>query len=105
MDVAFDIQTAADADRRTLILRGEMDMESAPMLRNALESACADGAREVVLDLREVDFIDSTGLQALVAGRGFCGEHDCRYFIGAGLPDRVRRLLAVTGVASQFDFR
>ena len=61
----FAIEETRDGERIVLAVRGEIDMATAHRLRAALGRA--DGAREVRVDLREVEFMDSTGLSALVA--------------------------------------
>ena len=61
----FAIEETRDGDRIVLAVRGEIDMATAYRLRAALERA--DGARDVRVDLREVEFMDSTALSALVA--------------------------------------
>ena len=54
----------------TLAVHGEIDMANAGLLDAELERAEQTDAEEIVLDLRGVEFIDSTGLQVLViAGR------------------------------------
>jgi anti-sigma B factor antagonist len=101
----FDIQIRGRGDRRALILRGEMDLDTASQLDDALQTVCADGAREVVLDLRGLSFVDTTGLRTLLGGRDFCGQHDCRYLLDAALPKPVDRMFALTGAWQHFDFK
>jgi anti-sigma B factor antagonist len=81
--------------RVVLAAKGEIDIASVDGLRNALEGAASSGAAEVWLDLTHVEFMDSTGLTALVeahrrlSARGFA----------VICPDGpVRRVMAVTGV-------
>jgi anti-sigma B factor antagonist len=64
----FEVETAIDGRRAVLAVRGEIDMATVDGLRDALEAALASGAGEVWVDLTEVDFLDSTGLSALVSG-------------------------------------
>jgi anti-anti-sigma factor len=64
--VQFGIDESRDGERVVVAVRGEVDMATAPRLRAALERAAAE-ASEVRVDLREVQFMDSTGLSALVA--------------------------------------
>lgn len=54
-----------------LLLRfsGELDMVTAPGLRRRLERAIAGGARGIVVDLRDVTFVDSLSLASLVAAK------------------------------------
>lgn len=47
---------------------GRLDMVAAPQLKALVQTAVADGAIPVVIDLRDVQFIDSTGLGALISG-------------------------------------
>jgi anti-anti-sigma factor len=58
----------ADRDFDTIILRlsGEFDLACEESFCDELESALANAARSVVLDLRGLDFMDSTGLRMLV---------------------------------------
>ena len=47
---------------------GEIDVAAAPRLREALIASAAEGHKRVVVDLRATEFLDSTGLGALVTG-------------------------------------
>ena len=49
-----------------LAVRGELDVESGPRMREALLEAIGEGGRRVVVDLEGVSFIDSAGLAALL---------------------------------------
>lgn len=52
-----------------LDLRGEIDMDGAPALVQAVTSALDAGAGEVVIDLQAVTFCDCAGITALLVGR------------------------------------
>ena len=82
-----------------------MDLDTASQLDQALEAACADGAREVVLDLQQLDFMDTTGLGAVLAGRTLCHQHGCQYFIDRPVPPSLKRLFAVAGAHHQLPFK
>jgi anti-sigma B factor antagonist len=58
-------QGEADAVVRLI---GELDMASAPVLKTELASLAARGVRTVIVDLDQLDFIDSSGLSVLIAG-------------------------------------
>lgn len=51
-----------------LALRGEVDVYTAPKLKSSLIDLVDEGKFEIVVDLSEVDFIDSSGLGVLVGG-------------------------------------
>lgn len=55
-----------DDGATTFELQGELEFASVPDLERELEHAHADGAGRVVLDLRGVTFIDSTGIRTLL---------------------------------------
>ncbi|WP_436774863.1 STAS domain-containing protein [Yinghuangia sp. YIM S09857] len=79
-------------------VRGDLDFYSAPLFAEAVRSLAAPGPRRVVLDLADVEFMDSTGLRLLLGV-----SRDLREAGGAlrlaGPGDLVLRLLEVTQVA------
>ena len=50
----------------TLVATGELDIESARLLRTAVDDALATQPRELILDLSALTFIDSSGLATIV---------------------------------------
>jgi anti-sigma B factor antagonist len=66
MDVG-EVVVGHDRDVWVLTLRGEHDLATTPNLRDELERALDRGSR-IVVDLSEVDFIDSTVLSSLAHG-------------------------------------
>jgi anti-sigma B factor antagonist len=82
-------------------LAGELDLYTVGEVRTALAQAVEHAPERLVVDLGEVDFLDSTALGALVeAGRGL----EMRILLAAPRPE-VRRALEVSGLASHFDVR
>lgn len=55
-------------DCAVLQVIGEVDVYTAPMLRDQIRELAAKGAVHLIADLSRVDFIDSTGLGALIGG-------------------------------------
>ncbi|MDE9367799.1 STAS domain-containing protein [Luteipulveratus sp. YIM 133132] len=83
--------------------RGEVDMYTAPMLRDALNEAIDSGARRLVLDLGGVPFMDSVGLGVLV------GRHKQLETVGGGLQlvavsEPLMRVMRITGLKTVFVF-
>ena len=64
------------ADCAVLQISGEVDVYTAPRVRERVIQLLADGTRHVIADLREVDFLDSTGLGALVGSLKRTREQD-----------------------------
>jgi anti-anti-sigma factor len=64
----LEIRNPRVADVRLLGLVGELVVDTAARLEAELNAAAAD-AEDVVLDLSQISFMDSTGLRAIVAGR------------------------------------
>src|SRR3979490_1159241 len=66
MDLSIETEKVGDAV--VLHVAGEVDVFTAPQLREALVGVIEEGSRDVIVDLQGVDFLDSTGLGVLVAG-------------------------------------
>jgi anti-anti-sigma factor len=92
------LEIVVDDDGRTLVVRlvGEVDMYSAPDVAERLRG-CTNGHREILLDVSEVEFIDSTALRMLIDAQ----RRDARFALrGHSLP--VDRLIELTGTGSLF---
>jgi anti-anti-sigma factor len=101
----LDVEIVEQGERRVLFLSGQMDLDNASQLDQALEAACADGVREVFLNLQRLDFMDTTGLGTVLAGRTLCEQHGCKYFIDTPIPPALKRLIAVAGVHDHLPFK
>ena len=65
----FAIKASSDQDTTTIAVSGELDIASADRLRAAIRSAENGTTRSIILDLEELSFMDSTGLNALLEAR------------------------------------
>lgn len=72
---AFALTVETADQRATVQVTGEVDLETSAALRTALLDLANDGAQLVTVDLAETDFIDSTGLHALVVAMKQLREH------------------------------
>jgi anti-anti-sigma factor len=75
----FAIRRVREDGRGTLILTGRLDLASAPTLEELMVELCVDGAQEVVLDIGELTYLDSTGLRTLYHGRVLCTGYGCGF--------------------------
>jgi anti-sigma B factor antagonist len=95
LEQQFRITARPGQDRLILELQGELDMARAPQLDQALAGADLDGATAVVLDLRGVCFLDSTGLKAIFRARKAVCDSGLRFAVTEGSA-QVQRLLSLT---------
>ncbi|TMR09364.1 STAS domain-containing protein [Nonomuraea zeae] len=86
-------------DCAVLVVAGEIDLDTAPRIRERLLDLAGKGIRHVIADLTGVDFLDSTGLGVLVGGRKRMSRHDGSLILVTG-SERILRVLRVTGLAS-----
>jgi anti-sigma B factor antagonist len=98
----------ADISRRrnAVVVRlvGELDLYNAPIVRDALLAAAADGAPRLVVDLTEVEFVDSTVLGVLVETSARLAQASAQLVLaGPGL--EPRRALETSGLARVFTVR
>jgi anti-sigma B factor antagonist len=94
-----EIVTNLDHDDRTAIvtLRGEVDILTVDQVRVALSEALATRPLEIVVDLTDLTFIDSTGLGALIFG--FQRARDAGVRFRLARPTRsVRQILVLSGL-------
>ena len=78
-------------------LSGELDIASSPLFEEALDAVIADGSRAVMIDLRDLTFIDSSGLRALLRARTQA-ESSGKGLILIGASDSAQRLFELTGM-------
>ena len=84
---------------RTLAPFGDLDLATAPALREDLVKASAEGPSLVVLDLEGVDFLDSVGLSVIIGGYKRL-QHQGGHLHLASPRALVRRVLGLTRVDS-----
>ena len=65
----FSLEVDAQEERTVFRLAGELDMATAPQLEEALRTGEHENASEIVFDLRDLSFLDSMGLSALLRAR------------------------------------
>ena len=101
MDIFRVERDQGDDSVHRLRLIGEMDAGTVDVFRNAVAEIEQTGVDRVVLDLGELDFIDSTGLGALVAVNRRFREADGDVVL-CDVRVRVAKLLELTGLDKAF---
>jgi anti-sigma B factor antagonist len=97
------IHTQVQGDRHTVSISGELDVASAPMLEDTLAEACSSGVKELVLDLKGVEFMDSTGLKAILRSKALCEAHHSIYRLTPAQRP-VQQVFEATGVRRKLSF-
>lgn len=82
-------------------LLGELDMSTAPKLRDELLRLVTDGATMVTVDLSELAFVDSTGLSVLITGLKRLRQKGGELALRSPTPG-TRRVLEITGLTEVF---
>jgi anti-anti-sigma factor len=98
----FDVELEARGDEVWVLPTGDLDLASAPELQESLGLALRSEATAVVIDLRGLDLLDSTGLRVLLeAALGPDGRRVS--FVRGG--ERVETVLRVSGLSDKLPFR
>jgi anti-sigma B factor antagonist len=101
-DPGFDYRVTESADGVVVSLRGELDLASAPVLQRELLEVLEGSPERVALDLRDLTFLDSSGLGSLYRARQVADDRGVPFRL-EGVPDQVRRVLDVTAMTPLFD--
>jgi anti-sigma B factor antagonist len=91
-----------EVDGRTIVaVGGEIDVYTAPKLRDKITELVGDGHFNLVIDMEGVDFLDSTGLGVLVGGLKKVRAHDGSMELICS-QDRLLKIFRITGLAKVF---
>ena len=83
-------------------LQGELDLDAIESLQNTITGIIRTQKSGIVLDMQNIDFIDSIGLEQLLWARDYCDENHCQLRL-ACLKDNCRKILELTRLQKQFD--
>jgi anti-sigma B factor antagonist len=100
---AFSVRTEQHGDAAVVVPTGELDLATTPALEEALQRAFEGGTARVVLDLRELEFIDSSGLRTLLTARRRADDARAEFSLVAGHRG-LERTLEIAGVHKVFDW-
>ena len=97
------MRSVRDDDVHTIALVGEMDLANAADVERELIRAEATNATKIVVDLSELVFMDSTGIQLLITAHAR-SRHDGNRLALIRPPARVFRVLTIAGVDGLLPF-
>jgi anti-sigma B factor antagonist len=95
---AFSVGRHEEEQRVVFVPRGELDLATAPEFEAAIVGALEAG-RRVVVDLRELEFMDSSGVRVLITAHAKAGEDSDRLTLVRPAPGgSVERILEIAGI-------
>lgn len=100
MESDFRVDARNEGRAAVVVVRGELDLASSPELEQQLERMLESDAELLVIDLRELEFMDSTGLSVIVSTHQRLSEAGRSLSVVKG-PPQVQRLLDLTGVSER----
>ena len=91
-----------EVDGTTIVaVGGEIDVYTAPKLRDKITELVGNGDYHLVIDMEKVDFLDSTGLGVLVGGLKKVRAHDGSMRLICN-QERLLKIFRITGLAKVF---
>src|SRR5882757_1152980 len=99
--VDLSLSTRTVGDRTIVEVGGEIDVYTAPKLREQLVELVNDGSYHLVVDMEGVDFLDSTGLGVLVGGLKRVRAHEGSLRLVCN-QERILKIFRITGLTKVF---
>ncbi|HWX97787.1 MAG TPA: STAS domain-containing protein [Solirubrobacteraceae bacterium] len=101
---SFEVQDVVSDGRHRLLLTGELDLAPAAELEATLLRLCAEGTKEIALDLSKLRFMGSIGLRLILLARELCQQHGYEFRLIAG-PANIQRVFEMTGLLDVLPFQ
>ncbi|HTZ85632.1 MAG TPA: STAS domain-containing protein [Solirubrobacteraceae bacterium] len=95
--VGLRVREISQGGTCALILSGELDLATRPLLDAALQRLERRPIDTLILDLGALAFMDSTGLHAVLVAKAICARRGCEFLMVPG-STQVQRLFALSGV-------
>ncbi len=97
----LSLETRQENDHIIIEVSGEIDVYTAPKLRDTITELVAAGNYDLVIDMEQVEFLDSTGLGVLVGGLKKVRAHEGSLQLICN-QDRLLKIFRITGLAKVF---
>ncbi len=99
----LSFKTTVTSDAAVVALTGELDVSGSALLEQELDRISADhDPRAVVLDLSQLEFMDSTGLRLVVLADARCRQDGRRFALVRG-NEQVHRVFEITRMAERLE--
>ncbi len=95
------LSTRSEGGRTVIEVGGEIDVYTAPKLREQLTELVDSGRYDIVVDMSDVEFLDSTGLGVLVGGLKRVRTHDGSLHLVC-TQERILKIFRITGLTRVF---
>ena len=99
MDIEIDSRPVGDWS--VVDVKGEVDVYTAPKLREKIVDLVNQGSTQLVVNLEGVEFLDSTGLGVLVGGLKRVKSHDGTLALVCTKP-KILKVFSITGLSKVF---
>lgn len=100
-DVELTLEHRTEGETTVLDVAGEVDVYTAPKLREKLVELVSDGHYTIVVDMTKVEFLDSTGLGVLVGGLKRVRSHNGALELVCN-QERILKIFRITGLTKVF---
>ncbi len=97
----LEVTSRREGGRTVVTVTGEIDVYTAPDLRERLNGLVAEGRYDLVVDLSDLDFLDSTGLGVLVSALKRVRSHDGALRLVCH-EDKILKVFRITGLTKVF---
>ncbi len=98
----FGVEVHPERDIVRVVPSGELDLATVPVLEGTLHELRDSGFDHVVLDMRELTFIDSSGIRVVLAEHRHADTSDRRFTL-IGVPPVIHRALEVCGLLAHLN--
>lgn len=99
------VDTSKEADgTATISLSGEVDVYTSPRVKQEIVDLLNQGVSRLVVDVSQVEYLDSTGLGVLIGGLKRAREHEGDLRLICDNP-RILRIFEITGLTKIFEFK
>jgi anti-sigma B factor antagonist len=99
--VDLSLASRTEGDKTVVSVGGEIDVYTAPKLREQIVQLVEEGRYHLVVDMEDVEFLDSTGLGVLVGGLKRVRAHDGSLRLVC-TQERILKIFRITGLTKVF---